>query len=211
MRELTRFEQSVIPGNLRHSDRLLDTFQRHVRGRVLDFGCGVGAMMERVRARLGVPVLGVDVVNLNLFENPTVLYDGATLPFRDGAFDTVLAVFVIHHASRVDRLVSECARVCGGKFILLEDVWTGRRDRFWLWLFHVLFDLFMVTISKFTRARWKTDFHYYFRDDEGWHRTFREHGLEVVEERSVVINDWDPVKHRLYVLARKAAAGAGAG
>ena len=50
---------------------------------------------------------------------PDVVYGGGTLPFRDGAFDTVLSVQVLEHTPRPAALVAEMARVLAPDGILI--------------------------------------------------------------------------------------------
>lgn len=97
---------------------------------VLDVGCGVGLIDGMLPARFGRPV-GVDVAlgvlaqaKRNVPAARFVGYDGALLPFREGTFDLVFAVCVLHHVPPDDwsRFVSELARVTrpGGLVVIFE-------------------------------------------------------------------------------------------
>jgi hypothetical protein len=58
--------------------------------------------------------------------------DGRALPFRDGAFDTVLLGFVLHHVSGEDgpeRCLREALRVASHRVIVLESTWKGELER----------------------------------------------------------------------------------
>ncbi|MGH7437508.1 MAG: class I SAM-dependent methyltransferase [Polyangiaceae bacterium] len=50
---------------------------------------------------------------------PDVVYDGRTLPFGDGAFDTVLSVQVLEHTPEPQQLVDEMARVLAPRGTLI--------------------------------------------------------------------------------------------
>jgi SAM-dependent methyltransferase len=65
----------------------------HPPRRVLDLGCGRGEVLPT----LGLDGVGVDVspVRLLLAPIPVARADGARLPFRDGAFDAVVAFNVL--------------------------------------------------------------------------------------------------------------------
>jgi SAM-dependent methyltransferase len=70
---------------------------------VLDVGCGIGLTDELI-SPLVASVTGVDVSTALVAEarkrNPGSsydVYDGAQLPYADGAFDVALAICVVHH------------------------------------------------------------------------------------------------------------------
>jgi len=85
-----------------------------VRGRdVLDLGTGTGAAS---RAAHGANVVAVDVsegmLRLDRAERPPgVVGDALALPFRDGAFDVVVAAFSLNHLSDPSVGVREAGRV----------------------------------------------------------------------------------------------------
>jgi demethylmenaquinone methyltransferase / 2-methoxy-6-polyprenyl-1,4-benzoquinol methylase len=104
--------------------------------RVLDIGCGTGALEERLP---GCSVVGVDITREMIREaqrkgipsvESLVLSDGEALPFGDGTFDVVTSCYVVKYTTP-SRLVSEAARVLkpGGRFVLYDFV----RPRGALW------------------------------------------------------------------------------
>jgi SAM-dependent methyltransferase len=202
MRTLTRFETRIIPGQLRHAQRIIPHLTPYVHGRVLDFGNGSGAIAYTLARECTAHVVGVDVAQNSLFDIPAVAYDGEWLPFRDRTFDVVYAIFVLHHCTDVDKVLNECARVSKGRIILIEDVWTNWWNRFWMYFFHLLFDLFMVILTVFTSATWKTDFRYRFKDQAGWKGCFERLGLAALVAEDVVLYEGYPVRHRIYVLEK---------
>ncbi|MHC5903278.1 class I SAM-dependent methyltransferase [Streptomyces sp. S6] len=100
---------------------------------LLDLGCGTGIVTRRLAAsRPVVKVTGVDLT-YGMARHAAVrlpgavaLADGRQLPFRDGAFDAVSSVWVLHllpEPEGVRRTVAECARVLrpGGVYVTTVD------------------------------------------------------------------------------------------
>ena len=94
--------------------------------RTLDLGCGEGRL-GRVLRSLGHQVAGADasptMVRLaagHAATPPAVLADAAALPFRDEAFDLVVAYMCLHDMDQMPRAVAESARVLehGGRLCL---------------------------------------------------------------------------------------------
>jgi SAM-dependent methyltransferase len=85
--------------------------------RTLDLGCGEGRVSRYLRS-LGHRVAGADaaptMVRLAAGHRdaaPAVLADAAALPFRDEAFDLVVAHMCLHDMDRMPEAVAEVARV----------------------------------------------------------------------------------------------------
>ncbi len=84
---------------------------------VLDLGSGTGLASGAARAA-GARVIAADLALGMVFENrdqrpPATVGDAMALPFRDGAFDVVLAAFSLNHLERPEAGVAEAARVGG--------------------------------------------------------------------------------------------------
>lgn len=99
---------------------------------LLDIGCGTGIVTRRLAARDGLRVTGVDLAQTMVrhaaarLPGAVVRADSRRLPFRDGEFDTVTSVWLLHlvaPAEDVRRVVAECARVLrpGGVYITTVD------------------------------------------------------------------------------------------
>ena len=204
MRALTRLEQRVIPGQLKHAERLLPSMLPYVSPEmhILDFGNGSGAVAHSLARESGARVVGVDVAQNSLFPIPAVSYDGERLPFKDATFDLVYAVFVVHHCPDVDSVLNELSRVSKGRILLIEDVWTNWKNKFWLYVFHVLFDLFMLLMTLLGKAKWSSYFRYTFKNDEEWKACFEKHGLHLSRMTNLVMHEKYPVQHRLYLLEK---------
>ncbi|MGD0244953.1 MAG: class I SAM-dependent methyltransferase [Streptosporangiaceae bacterium] len=85
--------------------------------RTLDLGCGEGRLGRFLRS-IGHRVAGIDaaptMVRLAVGHpdgTPAVLGDAAALPFRDAAFDLVVAYMCLHDMDRMPAAVAEVARV----------------------------------------------------------------------------------------------------
>ncbi|MEU8887965.1 methyltransferase domain-containing protein [Streptomyces sp. NPDC048442] len=100
---------------------------------LLDIGCGTGIVTARlVTARPGLRVRGADAAHGMLCKaagrlgpDSVVLADAGRLPFVDGAFDAVSAVWLLHLVDEATarRTVAEAARLLrpGGVFVTTVD------------------------------------------------------------------------------------------
>ncbi|MGA8222024.1 MAG: class I SAM-dependent methyltransferase [Candidatus Acidiferrales bacterium] len=90
------------------------------RARVLDVGCGDGALDSLIAAqRPDVSIEGIDVLVRPEAHIPVRPFDGAKIPYPDATFDIVMFVDVLHHTLDPKVLLSEAARV--GKMVLIKD------------------------------------------------------------------------------------------
>jgi SAM-dependent methyltransferase len=89
--------------------------------RVLDIGCGEGALRAAFPAALGPRVVGLDrsATMLAAHPRPVVLADAAALPFATGVFDAAVAVNVLDHLAEPAAAIAEARRVlaAGGSFL----------------------------------------------------------------------------------------------
>ncbi len=127
-------------------------FQRRVRvladrlapllpdgARVLDVGCGDGAIDARIgAARADVTISGIDVLVRPETRVPVEPFDGATIPYGDGSFDVVMFVDVLHHSVDAEILLGEARRVARRAVVLkdhtLDGVLAGPTLRFMDWV-----------------------------------------------------------------------------
>lgn len=112
-----------------------------LRGRlVLDVGCGMGRFAD-VASRWGATVIGVDLshavdaAHANLADRPNVMIVQASvfeLPFKDGAFDVVYSIGVLHHTPNTRRAFDRLPRLLkpGGKLaVWLYSAYNEREYR----------------------------------------------------------------------------------
>ncbi|MFF3328076.1 class I SAM-dependent methyltransferase [Streptomyces sp. NPDC002888] len=99
---------------------------------LLDIACGTGIVTRRLAAHDGLRVTGVDLAQTMArhaaarLPGAVVRADSRRLPFRDGEFDAVSSVWLLHlvePAEDVRRVVAECARVLrpGGVYVTTVD------------------------------------------------------------------------------------------
>lgn len=102
--------------------------------KVLDIGCGQGALLEQIRSEMGVEVIGFDLRPAPSVSIPIMTGNAAIDPLP--AADVALAVCLVHHLSESDViLMIRNARKSCRRLILLDLV------RHWVPL--TLFRLFM--------------------------------------------------------------------
>ena len=96
------------------------------KGAVLDLGCGTGTAGMAVR-RSGPRVVGADL-SLACLEaarhrlDAIVRVEAASLPFRDGAFEGVIARGALHHLHDPETAIEEAKRVLapGGRAVFMD-------------------------------------------------------------------------------------------
>ncbi|MBO1331058.1 class I SAM-dependent methyltransferase [Streptomyces sp. VRA16 Mangrove soil] len=95
---------------------------------LLDLACGTGIVTRRL-ARTGLRPLGVDLADGMLraagprLDGRVVRADTRRLPFPDGTFDAVTAIWLLHLLDDAEPVVAEAARVLrpGGVFVTTVD------------------------------------------------------------------------------------------
>jgi SAM-dependent methyltransferase len=95
--------------------------------RILEVGCGTGALLGRVikdfrpRKLVGVDLADASVRRAGVLAQ-VARADGAALPFADSSFDVVLFRFVLRHAPDPTRLLAEGRRVLaqGGRVLAVD-------------------------------------------------------------------------------------------
>jgi ubiquinone/menaquinone biosynthesis C-methylase UbiE len=84
---------------------------------VLDYGCG-GGWLSRLICKWGFEVIGIDL-NRRLVriaksvcrKGDFVVCDAMRLPFRDGTFDFIIGISILHHLPKLSMAFSELNRV----------------------------------------------------------------------------------------------------
>jgi SAM-dependent methyltransferase len=165
--------------------RLLQTFLRHyaraearalvphVSGRrLLDLGAGEGWVAAALRGLTLAWTCSVDVGPFHLGRGPYVLYDGATLPFRRGTFDTTLLSLVLHHCEAPEAVFDEAVRVTRSRLLIVESVYRSVHERFWL-------DLLDGRLNRY-RHGGAMSMPLAFRRPEEWRALFESRGLRLI-------------------------------
>ena len=128
--------RSLIEG-LDAEEMLFEAVKEVAPTRVLEVGCGAGALSARVQSELGSEVTAIDpserMVDLTRERGVDArIADVQDLPFGDEEFDCVAAGWVLYHVVDRERAISECARVLrpGGRFVAatladenMSDLW----------------------------------------------------------------------------------------
>lgn len=102
---------------------------RHIRGRVLDLGCG-DRRYQKVFAGCTESWLGVDWPGSPQQAWPEVMGDALRLPLASGTFDTVLCTQVLEHVPEPLALLREARRVLkpGGCLVLTAPQYNGLHE-----------------------------------------------------------------------------------
>jgi ubiquinone/menaquinone biosynthesis C-methylase UbiE len=117
----------------RATEPLLDAARVGPGTRLLDVATGPGHVAGAAAAR-GAEAVGGDISEEMLARSrhlyPRVRFrraDAESLPFEDGAFDAVVAAFLLHHVPSPERVVGELARVARRVAVAQWDVSSRAR------------------------------------------------------------------------------------
>jgi SAM-dependent methyltransferase len=99
--------------------------------RVLEVGCGMGQLAQRLHEELDAEVVAIDqserMVELTRQRGVDArVADVRELPFGDGEFDVVVAAWMLYHVPDVERALDEIVRVLGQNGRLVAA--TNRAD-----------------------------------------------------------------------------------
>lgn len=160
--------------------------------RVLDVGCGNGYIAHHLSAMVGATVIGIDLDATTEAAIDYRQFDGKHFPVADRSVDAVLLCYVLHHAQKLDVVMSELRRVlsAGGCAVIYEDIPETWWDRFVCWT-HDL---------KWRKRTGACAFH---RESE-WHTLFNSAGFEIIREQR--LSRWrnlaHPVSRRSFLLKK---------
>ena len=141
--------------------------------RVLDVGCGDGALAEAiVQMRPDVQISGVDVLVRPTARIAVAAFDGAKIPHADGSFNTALLVDVLHHTETPEVLLREVRRVAR-RVVVKDHTLTG-------WLAGPTLRV-MDWVGNATHG---VALPYNYRTEAHWRETFASLSLRIEEWRS---------------------------
>ncbi len=157
---------------------LFQKYNKLIKNKILDFGCGEGFFAELVFGKNIINV-GLDLFNNNRIEEAKkekiykniILYNGNTIPFPNNYFNTVISNCVLEHIPDIKLSLKEIYRVLkpGGYFLtsVMADQWEKN-----------LFGskIFGKTYLSYMR---KTQVHYNLFSNQQWQAYFRKTGFKI--------------------------------
>lgn len=145
--------------------------------RVLDVGCGDMMISREIKKYIpNAKFIGIDVIDTSMTGECPVLYDGVTLPYPDLYFDVVYTSFVLHHCDDPVQVVSEMKRVCRGRIIIVEEIYTTQVRKY----ITSIYDWIVNRLES-----WTVNIPFNFKTDHAWRLVFKEHGLSVIFSKPV--------------------------
>jgi SAM-dependent methyltransferase len=107
--------------------RRYDEVRRHVRGRLLDIGCGENRLVRAHGNGVGVDVAQWGDVDL-------VVKDAAHLPIEAASFDTITFIACLNHIPNREEVLEEARRVIRPDGRLIATMITPRISEVWHYL-----------------------------------------------------------------------------
>jgi ubiquinone/menaquinone biosynthesis C-methylase UbiE len=106
------------------TENVISALDRLKPASILDVGCGNGYISDIISRSLNVRVIGCDLdknrlkTARNRFHQDVVVADISRLPFKDGSFDTVLAMEILEHVRNPDDALDELERVAKKNIVI---------------------------------------------------------------------------------------------
>lgn len=146
----------------------------HRNADILDIGSGTGDIADELANRRNARCVRLDrrTIIMHRSRVPSLLCDGSALAFGPNRFDRVLLVTVLHHCRDPEAVLAEAKRVCRGRIVVVEDIFTSRAERLWT----IVKDM-LLNLELFGHPR-------RFHSTDEWERIFADLGL-VVEAKEV--------------------------
>lgn len=157
---------------------LFQKYNKLIKGKVLDFGCGEGFFARLVFGKNKISV-GLDLFNNKRIEEAKkekiykkiTLYDGNTIPYSNDFFNTIVSNCVLEHIPNIKISLTEIYRVLKpGEYFLtsvMADQWEN--------------NLFGSKIfgKKYLKYMRKTQYHYNLFSNKKWQSNFKKVGFKI--------------------------------
>ncbi len=107
--------------------RKLKWMQNHLKflDKHIEIGSGPGSVLS-VMKQQNYYVDGLDIADNSVHEDlRPIVYDGQTMPFAAGTYDTALLLTVLHHTPDPEAILCEAARIAK-RIVIIEDVYDTR-------------------------------------------------------------------------------------
>lgn len=154
---------------------------------VLDLGCGDGKIDSYLlQQRKTLSIQGIDVLVRPETYISVREYDGRTIPYEDGAFDTVMTVDVLHHTDNPLEIMKEMTRV-SNKYVIIKD---HIRGGYWTYLK-------LRAMDYVGNAHYNVRLPYNYQTSDQWNQMFRDCGLRIIEKK-IQLNLYTGLLHLLF-------------
>ncbi len=144
---------------------------------VLDLGCAEGYVGEYIQKELGASILLADIVFMNQTDLPYVRLKQEYLPWPSKHFDVVLLYCVLHHSKDTELLLREVLRVCRGRVIVAESVYTTSFQRALL----KMADQLANRLRSFGKMNTQEEY-LHFRTSKQWRKLFLANNANILAE-----------------------------
>jgi SAM-dependent methyltransferase len=191
---------------MRRAQRLFDGISPIIGsspGKLLDYGCGNGAVAQLAQDRLGLSVAGADIRNY-LNRGTTIRFLGLNnggLEVASRAFSSGLLNNVLHHEPDYEKILSELTRVVSSQVVVVEAAPVGQtaeerlRDADRLFFIDYLHNRIFVSANVPVPGA--------FEPPEIWIERFQTHGWKCDKTLDLVLeDDFIEVAHYILVFNR---------
>ncbi|MFC1889145.1 class I SAM-dependent methyltransferase, partial [Thermodesulfobacteriota bacterium] len=136
---------------------------------ILDIGSGTGDITDELARRRDARCVRLDRRRLFMHgaRAPSLLCDAGALALGAGRFDHVLLVTVLHHCGDPEAVLAEAKRICMGRILVVEDIFTSRAERLLTIVKDALLNLELIGHPR------------QFHSTDEWERIFADLGLTI--------------------------------